>query len=86
MMAAAAETVNRDALWREKPALEPGCEHDLELLPIVEFRQSVVCANCGGLDVKASERLMREPLKMRTGPDGGIYMDGARLARRIRPA
>ena len=85
MLNAAAETMNRDELWREKPPLEPGCDHDLELLPIIEFRQSVVCANCGGLDVEASQKMMREPLKIMTGPDGSIRMDGVRIARRIRP-
>lgn len=36
--AAAAEHLCRDQLWRESPALEPGCDHDLELLPIIDTR------------------------------------------------
>jgi len=56
---AAAVTMARDALWRDMPPLASGCAHDLELLPVVEFRQTVVCRKCGGLDVEASRAALR---------------------------
>ena len=56
---AAAATMARDALWRDPPLLAPDCAHDLELLPVVEFRQTVVCQKCGGLDVEASHAAIR---------------------------
>jgi hypothetical protein len=84
LAAAADEQWKRDGLWRERPALEPGCVHDLELLPIIEFRQSIVCANCGGLDAETSRKMMRNPLGIRDIPGRGIYMDGVQIAARIR--
>lgn len=85
ILTAAAETLNRDRLWKESPPLEDGCNHDLELLPIIEFRQTVVCANCGGLDVERSRRLQREPGKILEVAGQGLYIDGARMVSRIRP-
>lgn len=84
LMQAALAGLSRDALWKNPPPLAEGCEHDFELLPIIEFRQTVICANCGGLDAERSLRLQREPLKIMTVPGRGIYMDGARIASRIR--
>jgi len=55
--AAAAMQMARDELWKRRPPLDPACQHELELLPIVEFRQTVVCRKCGGLDVDASYRV-----------------------------
>lgn len=83
---AAMSQMIRDALWRERPLPEPGCNHDFELLPIIEFRQTIICANCGGLDVESSQRMQREPLKVMNIPGRGIYMDGVRIASRIRGA
>ena len=51
---AAARQMARDELWKRRPPLAADCEHDLEWLPVVEFRQTVVCRKCGGLDVDAS--------------------------------
>ena len=58
--AAAARQLARDELWKRRPPLAAGCVHDLELLPIVEIRQTVVCRKCGGLDVEASWRVFGE--------------------------
>ena len=58
--AAAAMQLGRDELWKRRPALAADCVHDLELLPIVEIRQTVVCRKCGGLDVEASWRVFGE--------------------------
>lgn len=54
---AAAATLARDALWRNPPPLAPGCEHDLELLPVIEPRFTVICRKCGGLDAEASQAI-----------------------------
>ena len=58
LLAAAAVTLARDQLWRNLPPLTPDCDHDLELLPIMELRQTMVCRKCGGLDVEASRRML----------------------------
>jgi hypothetical protein len=57
--AAAAMQLSRDELWKRRPPLAADCEHDLDLLPIVEFRQTVICRKCGGLDVEASRRVLQ---------------------------
>jgi len=57
LILAAASTLARDALWNDPPPLADGCEHDLELLPTIEFRQTVLCRKCGGLDVETSRQL-----------------------------
>jgi hypothetical protein len=54
MAAAAALHLGRDELWKRCPPLAADCEHALLLLPIVEFRQTVICGKCGGLDTEAS--------------------------------
>ena len=56
-MNAAAATLARDALWRNPPPLAPDCAHDLELLPVIEPRFTVMCRRCGGLDVEASRAI-----------------------------
>jgi hypothetical protein len=58
LTAAAMLQLGRDELWKRRPPLAAGCVHDLELLPIVEIRQTVVCRKCGGLDVEASRRAL----------------------------
>jgi hypothetical protein len=65
---AAAATLARDALWRNPPPLAPGCTHDLELLPVIEPRFTVVCRNCGGLDAEASRAIGS------TDPDAPEYL------------
>ena len=57
LVRAAASQLARDALWRDPPPLAGGCEHDLELLPVIEPRFTVVCRKCGGLDVTASRAI-----------------------------
>lgn len=54
---AALLTMSRDALWRDPPPLAADCDHDPECLPVIEFRQTVLCRKCGGLDVPASREL-----------------------------
>jgi hypothetical protein len=58
---AAARQMGRDELWKRRPPLAADCEHDLECLPVVEFRQTVVCRKCGGLDVDASRGVLGQP-------------------------
>lgn len=65
---AAASTLARDALWTLPPPLAADCEHDLELLPVIEPRFTVVCRKCGGLDVTASRAIGSSP------PDAPEYV------------
>ena len=58
---AAAVTLGRDALWRDPPPLAADCGHAFRCLPVVEFRQTVVCARCGGLNVGLSRELAACP-------------------------
>jgi hypothetical protein len=81
LASAAAGQAERDELWRESPALEPGCEHERELLPIIEFRQTVICRNCGGLDKDLSRRIQRDAPRLFFDPDGIIRDGTTRLAR-----
>ena len=57
LLTAAAMQMARDEMWRNHPPLAAGCEHDLELLPVIEPRFTVVCRKCGGLDVTASRAI-----------------------------
>lgn len=77
---AAIETALRDELWHESPALEPGCEHDRTLLPIIEFRVTVVCRNCGGLDKEMSGLIQRKAQEIRVDDDGTVRLGTTRLA------
>jgi hypothetical protein len=81
VFSAAIAQAEQDELWREAPPLEDGCEHDLELLPVVQFRVSVVCRNCGGLAAELARQMMRDPLRFRFGKDGTIRDGGAIVAR-----
>jgi hypothetical protein len=75
---AAAIHLTRGAIWRQKPALAEGCEHDLRCLPSVEWRQTVLCAKCGGLDVALSQAVADFP--------GAFTVDeGGRITRKIAP-
>lgn len=58
---AAAMAMSRDALWENPPPLAAGCEHDLLCLLVIEFRQTVLCRKCGGLDPDTSRRVLTEP-------------------------
>ena len=69
---AAAEHLRRDALWADPPPLADGCEHDMRLLPVIEFRFTVTCARCGGLDAELSRDMMRNPGGYDLRPDGSI--------------
>ena len=53
----AISTFARDTLWNNPPPLIANCDHDLELLPIIEPRFTVQCRKCGGLDVQASQAI-----------------------------
>ena len=70
--AAAAEIARRDALWRSRPCLADECEHDWRCLPVVEFRQTVVCAKCGGFNKDLSRELTERPDLFAVGEDGSI--------------
>lgn len=61
LITAAAMQMARDELWRNPPPLDPGCEHDLLCLLVIEARQTVMCRKCGGLDPDASRRVITEP-------------------------
>lgn len=75
---AAAATLSRDAIWRDKPPLASDCEHDLRCLPIVEYRQTVLCAKCGGLDTALSVAIADFPGTFTISEDG-------RITRKIAP-
>lgn len=78
---AAAEHLNRDALWKESPPLADGCDHERELLPITEFRVTVACRACGGLDKETSRRIQRWPMVYTYDPDGWLRMGTTRVAK-----
>lgn len=80
-LAAAAEGLRRDALWRDPPPLADGCEHDLRVLPVAEFRQTVTCAKCGGLAAEASQELTANPSAFIIG-DGGTIARKFEIRRR----
>jgi hypothetical protein len=69
---AAAEGLNRDAIWRDKPPLAGDCEHDLRCLPVIEYRQTVLCAKCGGLDMALSVAIPAAPGAFIIHEDGRI--------------
>jgi hypothetical protein len=69
---AAAEGLARDAIWRAKPPLAAGCEHDLRCLPCTEYRQTVLCAECGGLDTALSQAIAASPMSFIIHDDGRI--------------
>lgn len=70
--AAAAEGLRRDALWRNPPPLAGDCDHDMRVLPVTEFRQTVLCAKCGGLDVTLSQAIAAAPSAFTVHDDGHI--------------
>ena len=72
MALAAAAGLDRDAIWRGKPALAGDCEHDLRCLPCIEYRQTVLCAKCGGLDATLSVAIAAAPSSFILREDGGI--------------
>ena len=69
---AAAEGLSRDAIWHDKPPLAEGCEHDLRCLPCTEYRQTVLCARCGGLDTALSVAIANAPSSFIIREDGSI--------------
>jgi len=69
---AAAATVSRDTLWRDPVPLAADCGHVLRCLPIVEFRQTVICMRCGGLDVALSRDLTLNPADFTVSPEGCV--------------
>ena len=38
----------RDALRHNPPPLKDGCEHDMDTLPVIDFRVDHACRKCGG--------------------------------------
>lgn len=75
---AAAIHLTRGAIWRQKPTLAEGCEHDLRCLPAVEWRQTVLCAKCGGLEVTLSIAIADFPAAFAVDEEG-------RITRKIAP-
>ena len=73
---AAAGTLGRDAIWREPPPLASDCEHDLRCQPVIEYRQTVLCAKCGGLDVNLS-------VAIAAAPSSFIIRENGRIARKF---
>jgi len=69
---AAAGGLSRDAIWRDKPPLAADCEHDLRCLPCIEYRQTVMCARCGGLDAALSVAIAASPMSFVIHKDGRI--------------
>ena len=72
--AAAAAQIARDELWRNPPILADGCQHDLLCLLCIEFRQTVICRKCGGLDEDASRRVITEDGRFVDGGDGPVRL------------
>lgn len=77
--AAIAEHARRDAMWNDPPPLKDGCNHDYQLLPVIEPRLTVVCWRCGGLNPELSRELAQRPELFVIQPDGGV----ARLRDRL---
>ena len=67
-----AATRGRDAIWRNPPPLAADCDHDLRCLPCIEFRQTVLCARCGGLDVTLSLAIAAAPSAFTIHEDGRV--------------
>ena len=67
-----AATRGRDAIWRNPPPLAADCDHDLRCLPCIEFRQTVLCARCGGLDTALSVAIANAPSSFIIREDGSI--------------
>jgi hypothetical protein len=91
LTAAAAAGLARDAIWRDKPPLAAGCDHDLRCLPCIEYRQTVLCAKCGGLDAALSQAVAAAPSAFIIHEDGRIARkftlkrrDSAEAAGRLR--
>lgn len=88
---AATEGLTRDAIWRTPPPLASGCEHDLRCLPCIEYRQTVLCAKCGGLDTALSQAIPAAPGSFIIHQDGRItrtvllLLITGRLLQRSRP-
>jgi len=72
LIQAAAAGLTRDAIWRDKPPLAGDCEHDLRCLPCIEYRQTVLCAKCGGLDTLLSQAIAAAPSAFIIREDGQI--------------
>jgi len=73
---AAAATVSRDILWRDPTPLAGDCDHVLRCLPVVEFRQTVICVRCGGLDTALSRDLTRNPAGYAVNGEGRVTRRG----------
>lgn len=73
---AAAATLGRDALWRDPPPLAAGCDHAVRCLPVVEFRQTVICIRCRGLDVDLSRDLTLNPADFAVDGEGHVTRRG----------
>jgi hypothetical protein len=65
-------TLERDAIWRDAPNPAPACDHDYRRLPVVEFRQTVTCAKCGGLSADLSRAITANPAAYLISDDGAI--------------
>jgi hypothetical protein len=83
LAAAAAEIALRDMLWRSSPCLAEGCEHEWRCLPVVEFRQTVICAHCGGLNAGLSRQLTERPDLFAVAEDGSVTWNVTRLRARL---
>lgn len=70
----------RDALWENPPPLADGCEHDFRRLQVAEFRQTVTCSRCGGLDAGLSRELTEHPERF------GAFADRVERLAAPRPA
>lgn len=84
ILRAAFGTAGRDLIWREKPPLAADCGHDLRCLPCIEYRQTVLCSKCGGLDTALSVAVAAAPSSFIIHEDGRIARKFA-LKRREAP-
>jgi hypothetical protein len=76
LVIAAGSQSARDAIWRNPPPLAGDCGHDLRCLPAAEFRQTVPCSKCGGLDTALS-------VAIASAPGAFIIHEDGRISRRF---
>lgn len=81
VLRAGIDTITRDALWKNPPPLDADCEHEFRRLPVIEFRVTVLCLKCRGLNIPLSQAIVATPSAFEINPDG-VIRASARLRRR----
>ena len=81
VLRAGIDTITRDALWKNPPPLDDDCEHEFRALPMIEFRVTVLCLRCRGLNTELSQAIAATPTVFEIGIDGTIAAN-VRIRRR----